>query len=97
MTHNPARQVVAAREVPSPGLGFEGVPEDIGPDRVEAGGPDLLEPVGPVFPGNALVVDLSGHDPEGPAVEQEIAVAQSEGPLLSRQPGSQDEDGQDGE
>ena len=90
-------QVVPAGEVPLARLGLEGVPEEVRPDRVQPGGFDLGQPVGPVLPGDALVVDLSGHDPERAAVEEEILLAEPEVVPLAGQPGGQDQDGQGGE
>jgi hypothetical protein len=90
-------QVVPAGEVPLARLGLEGVPEDIGRDRVQPGGFDLGQPVGPVLPGDALVMDLAGHDPEGAAVEEKVLLAEPEVIPLAGQPGGQDQDGQGGD
>ncbi len=90
-------QIVPFGEVPLPGLGLEGVPEDVGPDRVEAGGLELDQPVGPVLPRDALVMDLAGHDPERLAVEEKVLVPQPEIPLLAGEAGGQGQDDQGGE
>ena len=80
------------------GLRLEGVPEDVSPDRIEAGGLDLHQPVGPVFARDALVVDLAGHDAERLAVEEEFALAETEVaalPAEPRQDGEDDDPGHD--
>ncbi len=71
--------IVPAGEVEAARLGFECVPENIRANGVEAHGARHEEPLPPVFPGDALEMQLPGDHLERPAVQDELRPPETEG------------------
>jgi hypothetical protein len=72
-------EIVLAGEVVVAGSGLVDVPEDVGRDGVEAHRLGHLEAGVPVLAGDAGVVEFTGEDLEGFAVEGEVVALGGEG------------------